>query len=158
MQARIGTRFLFTMAFAGLALTTAAPATAFDKKAAQAADPLAGEKKPASEKPAALGTWELEYEYQGRSIVDRYELKADDAGKYSGRLLRDGKQVTTLDDIKIDGDKVTFDASGTTEGTDWEVDFEGKVEGDMIEGMVKITVNGQTYDLPWKPKRVTADR
>jgi hypothetical protein len=107
----------------------------------------------ADEKPA-VGTWQLDYEYMGNSITDLYEIKAGADGALTGRILRAGKEVTTLEKIKVEGDKVTFEAKGTTEGTDWKVDFSGVVKGDEIDGMVKITVNDQTSDLPWKPKRV----
>lgn len=135
-------------------------AVAEDKKASQIADPQAGDKKAddSKSKNSALGLWELQYDNQGTQVIDRYELKSDDSGEFSGALLREGKEVSKLEDIKLDDDKVKFIAKGTTDGTDWKVDFSGTVKGDEIDGMVKITVNGQSFDLPWKPYRVKKDK
>lgn len=135
-------------------------AQADDKKAAQTADPLEGEKNAETKTNAsmALGLWELEYDYQGAQVVDRYEIKASDTGELTGKLLREGKEITKLDKVRIEGDKLSFEASGTTDGVAWKAELSGKVDGDSIDGTAKITVNDQSFDLPWKPKRVKQDK
>ncbi|MCY2936322.1 MAG: serine hydrolase [Planctomycetota bacterium] len=106
------------------------------------------------------GTWQLEYELEGNQVTDHYEFKASKTGELTGKLVRAGATVATLEKIKLEGlerNKVSFSAKGNREGTDWTADFEGTITGDEIEGSVKIGFNGQTYDLPWKPKRLKSD-
>ena len=154
--------FLRSLAMAALAIGPIAAhmARADDKKAAQTADPLEGEKKADAKKEAspALGLWELEYDNQGTQVVDRYEIKAGDKGELTGKLLREGKEITKLDKVRIEGDRLSFEASGTTDGVTWKAELSGKVDGDAIDGTAKITVNDQSFDLPWKPKRVKQDK
>jgi hypothetical protein len=109
------------------------------------------------ETPAIIGTWQLEYDYNGNSITDKYEIKSGKDGTLTGRILRDGKEITTLEKFKVEGKKVTFEAKGTTDGTNWTAEFSCTVDGDEIDGMVKIGANDQSFDLPWKPKRVKVD-
>lgn len=154
--------FLTALFFVVLAIGTAGreAAQADDKKAAGTADPLEGEKKANDKKDAnpALGLWELEYDYQGTQVVDRYEILAGESGELTGKLLREGKEITKLDKVRIEGDKLSFEAAGTTDGVAWKAELSGKVDGDTIDGMAKITVNDQSFDLPWKPKRVNKDK
>ncbi len=149
---------LKALTFASLAVSPILilPSQADDKKAAQTADPLEGEKKADAKNDAspALGLWELEYDNQGTLVVDRYEIKAGEKGELSGKLLRGGKEITKLDKVRIEGDKLSFEASGTTDGVTWKAELSGKVDGDTIDGTAKITVNDQSFDLPWQPKRV----
>ncbi len=131
-----------------------------DKKSAQAADPLEGEKNPSDAKAAgiALGLWELAYDYQGNQVVDRYEIKASESGELTGKLLRNDKEITKLQKIRVEDGKLTFEATGTTEGVDWKAVLSGTIMNDAIDGTAKITVNDQTYDLPWNPKRVKTEK
>jgi len=164
MMNRFGFRhsFLKSLAFATLAIGSFDDrmADADDKKAAQTADPLEGENKAEAKKEAspALGLWELEYDNQGTLVVDRYEIKAGEKGELLGKLLRGGKEVTKLDKVRIEGDKLSFEASGTTDGVTWKAELSGKVDGDTIDGTAKITVNDQSFDLPWQPKRVKQEK
>ncbi|MBI1324848.1 hypothetical protein GC170_16915 [bacterium] len=160
MITRLGFRhsILKTIAFAALSFGTIdfRLAEADDKKAAQTADPLEGEKKADDKKESspALGLWELEYDNQGTQVIDRYEIKAGEKGELTGKLLRGDKEITKLEKVKIEGDKLSFEASGTTDGVTWKAELSGKVAGDAIDGTAKITVNDQSFDLPWQPKRV----
>ena len=111
--------------------------------------------EPAKPQPnIAAGTWALEYELEGNAVRDEYHFTPDDSGQLSGKITRDGKEVAKLENIKLVQDKITFSAKGNRNGTEWTAEFTGQVVGDDIEGDVTIRVNDQSYDLPWKPKRV----
>jgi len=110
------------------------------------------------EAPAIVGRWQLEYDYMGNAVTDEYEIKADKEGALSGRILREGKEITKLEKFRVEGGKVTFTAKGKTEGVEWSADFEAKIDGDEIDGTVKISANDQSFDLPWKPKRVKQEK
>ncbi|MFM7591116.1 MAG: hypothetical protein ACKO85_04910 [Isosphaeraceae bacterium] len=110
------------------------------------------------EAPAIVGRWQLEYDYMGNSVTDEYEIKADKDGALSGRILREGKEITKLEKFRAEGGKVTFTAKGKTEGVEWSADFEARIDGDEIDGTVKISANDQSFDLPWKPKRVKQEK
>ncbi len=105
-----------------------------------------------------LGLWEQKYEFMGMPMVDRYELKKSEPDGYTGKLTRDGKEISKLEEIKFEGDKISFVARGTAEGTEWKVEFAGTIKGDDIDGKVKISVNDQTFETPWKPKRIKQDK
>ena len=110
-------------------------------------------------KSQAVGTWQLEYELEGNQITDDYQITSSKTGELTGKLVRAGATVATLEKIKLEGEQldrqaISFSAKGNREGTDWTAEFFGTISGDEIDGMVKISFNGQTYDLPWKPKRV----
>jgi hypothetical protein len=74
-------------------------------------------------------------------------------------ISRHFRESANLENVKVEGEQldrqaISFSAKGNREGTDWTAEFSGTISGDEIDGMVKISFNGQTYDLPWKPKRV----
>ncbi len=108
--------------------------------------------------PEIVGRWQLEYEYMGNAITDEYEIKVDKNDMLSGRITRDGKEISKLEKFRMEGRKITFTAKGTTEGVDWIAEFEAKIEGDEIDGTVKLSANDQSFDLPWKPKRVKQEK
>jgi hypothetical protein len=110
-------------------------------------------------KSKAVGTWQLEYELEGNQITDDYQITSSKTGELTGKLVRAGATVANLENVKVEGEQldrqaISFSAKGNREGTDWTAEFSGTISGDEIDGMVKISFNGQTYDLPWKPKRV----
>jgi hypothetical protein len=117
------------------------------------------DKPPAPATGKAVGIWQLEYEFEGNQIIDDYQIAASKTGELTGKLVRAGATVATLEKIKLEGEQldrqaISFSAKGNRDGTDWTAQFVGTITGDEIDGMVKISFNGQTYDLPWKPKRV----
>jgi len=142
---RIATNSVIAASFTAFVIPTVNAAISAETHAAFAAE-------------SVQGLWEQKYEFMGVPMVDRYELTKSDSGEYSGKLTRDGKEISKLEEIKFEGDKVTFVARGKSEGTDWKVEFAGTVKGDEIDGKVKISVNDQTFETPWKPNRIKQNK
>jgi len=109
--------------------------------------------QPAPKNPL-VGTWELEYELEGNAVRDEYQFTIDNAGSLAGKIMRDGNAVAKLENIKTEADKITFTAKGNRNGTDWTAEFTGQLSGDDLEGSVTIRFNDQSFDFPWKPRRV----
>ena len=99
------------------------------------------------------GLWVLEYEWDGNHVRDEYRLKSDAAGTLSGVVYRNGSLLAKIQNARFDGQEVFFSIDGELQGDDWTVDYQGEVIGDAIEGTVLVKIGGQTWNLPWKPRR-----
>ena len=99
------------------------------------------------------GLWVLEYEWDGNHVRDEYRLKSDAGGTLSGVVYRNGSLLAKIHDVRFDYPEVSFSIDGELQGDDWTVDYQGQVIGDAIEGTVLVKSGGQTWNLPWKPRR-----
>jgi|GEM_PF-4763266 len=164
MKAQFDHRDRFATALTGMTLAIgfacAQGALADDGRSTRVSAPQVSETRAGDAKSAnpAVGLWELAYDSQGTQVVDRYEILASESGELTGKLLRNDKEITKLEKIRVEDGKLSFQATGTTEGVEWKAELSGKIMGDDIDGSVKITVNDQTFDLPWNPKRVKKDK
>lgn len=103
------------------------------------------------------GTWRLDYDFQGRAIHDEIRLHLGENGKVTGRLFRNQrKPIEVTDGTFSQKEKiVSFTISGNANDTDWKTVYKGKVKGDEIEnGTVVLTYNNESYEFPWRPKRI----
>ncbi|MEL6109216.1 MAG: hypothetical protein AAFU85_24680 [Planctomycetota bacterium] len=103
------------------------------------------------------GTWRLDYDFQGRAIHDEIRLHLREKGKVTGKLFRNQRKPIEVADgtFSKKDSVVSFSISGNANGTEWRTVYKGKVKGDEIEGgTVVLTYNNESYEFPWRPKRV----
>jgi peroxiredoxin len=98
------------------------------------------------------GTWRLEYDWDGTRIKDAFRLNLAKNGKVVGALHR-GETVAEIRNGKIEDNNLSFSVSIDYEGTPWVTKYNGKINGDEIDGTVVLEVNDQSWDFQWKPKR-----
>ena len=97
------------------------------------------------------GTWRWNFEMDGESIKNVLKLDADKDGKLSGTLeARDMK--LKVEDGKIDGQEVTFAVKVQLEKT-VTVNFNGKQNGDLLEGKIVAKTSEGEREFPWEAKR-----
>jgi hypothetical protein len=80
----------------------------------------------------ATGTWTASFDTQVGKQEYTYTLKVDGAtvtGTAKGNLITD----STLSDLKIDGNKITFVEKGTYMGMPLEFKYSGEVAGNEIK-------------------------
>ena len=63
--------------------------------------------------------------------------------------MGDESKETPIKEIQLDGNKIKVSYSAERNGQTVDIQYEGKLEGDSIDGTVQVG----TRSLPWKPKR-----
>lgn len=73
-------------------------------------------------------------------------------------IVRVGNRRGNFTELKLRGDQVSFDLRLTLDaGGSVAHEFRGRVNGDVIEGTVRVTpANGKAVELPWRAVRSTA--
>lgn len=113
----------------------------------------ADEGQPPGEVPT--GTWRLDYDFQGNAIHDEIRLQLGEGEKVTGKLFRNEREPVDITDGTFRDGVVAFTIRGNANGTDWKTVYRGKVKGDDIEnGTVLLTFNDESYEFPWRPKRI----
>lgn len=113
----------------------------------------------ADEKPAAkvdpTGTWTWDRPDQGgETVTTTLTIEMKD-GKLSGTMKSPMGEIDFTDG-ELDGNVVAFEVVLERQGLEIPLYFEGKVEGDTIDGFIEIEFAGNVREMPWKPKRVAA--
>jgi len=100
---------------------------------------LQGEAKSGAE--AIVGTWEMTINTPARENIEKLVItkNADGtlAGKWEGR-----RGESTISNVKLEGNKLTFKRTSNFGGREMIADYEGTVEGDKITGKF-ITERGE---------------
>jgi hypothetical protein len=105
--------------------------------------------------PAKVGgawTWELPIGDAQHSYI----ALVDQCFQMAEGVARVGNRRGLLDDLKLSGDRITFVLQTRVEGVGpTRHQFEGRVKGDSIEGIVKITTDKikTPMELPWRATR-----
>ena len=99
------------------------------------------------------GTWRWEHDEQGQTIKDILRINFDaDTGKgsgtYEGRI-----GPIELEEVEVEGDQLSCEFEVDFDGGSIEVEFEGKVEGDTVTGVVEISAGQDGQEFPWVAKR-----
>lgn len=105
------------------------------------------------------GTWRWEYDMQGETVKDHAILQKQKEGKVTGWLhstIRD--KPLEVRKGKIKGDKLTFVVIAEFNGSEFDLEFAGRVKGDeLTDGLVVVDTGNDIMEFPWAPKRsVTA--
>ena len=97
------------------------------------------------------GTWRWNFEINGDSIENVLKLDIDKDGKLIGTLeARDLKMK--VQEGKVTGNEVSFQVEVKLEQT-VTVKFQGRIEGDSIDGKLTAKGDGDSREFPWEPKR-----
>ncbi|MCA9214023.1 MAG: DUF1080 domain-containing protein [Planctomycetales bacterium] len=84
-------------------------------------------------------------------------LANDDSGKLGGSVTvnRDGNEgePAKLDDVKLDGNKLTFSYTRTRGDNTFTVHYDGVVTGDSIDGTIKTRFGDNDREFEWSAKR-----
>ena len=105
--------------------------------------------------PARIGgawTWELPLADEQRSYV----ALIDQCFQMTEGVARVGNRRGLLDELKLSGDRISFVLQMRVEGVGpTRHQFEGRVKGDSIEGVVKVTTDKfkTPVELPWRATR-----
>jgi len=106
----------------------------------------------------ATGTWTWERSRRDRVMSSTLKLMRDDAGKLSGTysVTREGEagEPIKLDDVKLDGNKLSFGVTRTRGDREFKSSYEGVVSDDGIKGLSKSSWGGQEREREWMAKRV----
>ena len=105
--------------------------------------------------PARVGgawTWELPIGERYRSYI----AVIDQAFQTVEGVVRVGNRRGLLDEVKLSGDRISFVTNVRVDGVGVaRHQFEGRVEGDVIEGTVKVLhePHEEPFELPWRAVR-----
>lgn len=98
------------------------------------------------------GTWRVEFNFQGRAIKDEYRFEKGLKGVIGGSLDRN-ERVHKLQDIKVDGDALTFNISHQNNNRSWTAEYKGTIKNDAITGTLSVERNARNFEFDWNPKR-----
>ncbi len=97
------------------------------------------------------GTWQWEYEFQGRKVLSTVALKVD-GDQLTGTYKR-GDRQRKIENGKVDGDQVSFQIGFEANGRKVVVKFKGKLEEDTIDGKVAVKSDEWSGEFDWKATR-----
>ncbi len=113
--------------------------TATRGEAAKAECPLAGD-------------WDLTLSTDDGQSFD-VQLSVTASGEsMSGKYVGPAGEAE-VKDLKVDGDHVTFSVTRQRDGTEFTVTYDGKLDGDKLEGTASIEGGGQSGDLKFSGKK-----
>ncbi len=107
------------------------------------------------------GTWVWEQQFGGRSRPRQISLSYD-AGELVGsyQSTRRGGGLgdpVPLKEVKLQGDKLSFDVTRRFGENEFTTNFAGVISGDEIAGMSVVTFGGRSRELAWMARRKTAE-
>ncbi len=95
------------------------------------------------------GTWKWSWTDQNGTTRNR-ELKIrSEGGKLSAVVVREEGKETAVKEIQLDGDSIKISSSAERNGQTIEIQYEGKVKGDTIEGTSRFGDRTR----PWTARR-----
>ena len=110
----------------------------------------------AQEKADPLGTWEWERTLGDNSMQFKLTLTAEN-GKLAAAYTvdRDGNPGDTreADDVKFEGNKLSFGVTRSFNGNSMTVNYEGVVSGDSIAGTTTVSFGDNDREFDWSAKR-----
>lgn len=102
------------------------------------------------------GTWR--WSESTRAGALRYRLELTQVfQKVSGTLAVSGGTFN-LSDFDLEGDRLSFTATGRLRGDDVTLRFSGRLEGDALTGRVSVEEGPTTGERPWRATRVSTGR
>ena len=97
------------------------------------------------------GTWRWNFEINGDSIENVLKLDIDKDGKLTGTLEARGIKMN-VQQGKVSGNEVSFQVEVELEQT-ITVQFQGKIDGDKVDGDFTAKGDGDSREFPWEAKR-----
>ncbi len=99
------------------------------------------------------GTWRWEYELGGEMVKDAVRLNLAEGNVVTGTYKGRTEKTVEIRDGKMDGDLLKFKFSLDFQGTTIDLEFQGKINDDDMDGSVVVTTPEGKRDYPWKPTR-----
>jgi len=96
------------------------------------------------------GTWKATAEGPNGSMERTFVFKVD-GNKLTGKTTSSMLGESTINDGKVDGDKITFTIKVNFGGEDMNLNYKGTVTGDTM----KLTVDAAGNTIEWKAKKVS---
>ena len=112
--------------------------------------PAFGQGNSATKKIDPSGVWRWTHDENGETVKDVLTLNFDGkqvSGKYKGRVEK------TIEQAKLDNDKLTFQFDVEYEGQKIAIKFDGTLKEDSLEGKVLAETGSGTQEFPWSAKR-----
>jgi hypothetical protein len=111
-----------------------------------------------AKKADPVGTWTWTMQGRGgggggeaREVTMKITKEGDKlAGTMSGR-----QNETKLQNVKMEGDELSFDYTRETQNGSFTQKYKGKVAGDTITGKITSERDGQSRERDWAAKRKT---
>lgn len=125
------------------------------KGAAKAAK---GEKamEPLTGKVDLPGKWEVEVKLpDGNTSLSTFTIE-EKGGKLSGKLDTEIGSAK-IDEIKVEGNKISYKTSIDMAGTPAPLEFAGTTGGEKMNGTVKLAMEGQPMELPATGKKAAME-
>lgn len=137
-----------------VALASSAVHAQEDAAAQEAAPQEAGQEAAQSVDPS--GAWRWDREFNGQTMDFELKLRWD-GEKLTGDYTS-FDETTKIEDAKLDKDRVTFTVPREMNGNEFNVDFDGKLTGDRLEGTIGVDFGGNAREFDWVAERsVTID-
>lgn len=103
------------------------------------------------------GKWTWEWPVNGNVLVLTLNITKDDDGKLAGTtaVMRGENELRTkeAENLKVDGNKLTFQTKRSYQGNEINIDYDGVVTGDSIKGFTVMRAGGQEREREWTAKR-----
>ncbi len=106
-----------------------------------------------TEKVDPSGTWKWERTSNDNTRESVLRLKMDGdkvTGTYKGR-----REAMKIDDVKMDGDMLSFQYKRETDDFRFTANFQGKVSEDTIKGTIEFSSDRGDREFDWEAKRST---
>ena len=106
----------------------------------------------AADPPSVEGSWKWSWtDGDGTEHRRVLRIKKKD-GKLSAVVVGDGGEERPVSEVRLEGDVLHVVSKPSPDGSEREIRYEGKVEGDTIRGKVRIGSD----EYPWVPLRDSA--
>ncbi len=97
------------------------------------------------------GTWRWDFEMNGNAIKNVLKLEASPDGKVTGSLSAREMKMEVMEGQIKDG-KLSFNVKADTPRS-FKIVFDGKIDGDNLEGTAEAKSDDGSRDFPWTAKR-----
>jgi hypothetical protein len=131
--------FWLTVVFLGLTANSFAPTAQGEEKVAKKVD------------PSGTWKWERTFNDNTREFVLWLRMDGDTVtGTYKGR-----REVVKIDDVKMDGDMLSFQYKRETGDFRFTANYSGKVSEDTIKGTIAFSSDRGNREFDWEAERST---
>jgi hypothetical protein len=111
----------------------------------------------AADKVEPVGTWKCEYEIGGQKRTSTLTIKKD-GDKLAGTMSWPDQKETSLKDLKLKDDTLTFSAVRKFMDNEITVEYTLTIDGDKLKGKGAAEFGGQKQEFDMNGKREKKDK
>jgi hypothetical protein len=111
----------------------------------------------AADKVEPVGTWKCEYEIGGQKRTSTLTIKKD-GDKLAGTMSWPDQKETSLKDLKLKDDTLTFSAVRKFMDNEITVEYTLKINGDKLKGKGGADFGGQKQEFDMNGSREKKDK